>query len=377
MSDSSPDLNELEHTLNKDLCTLNEWAARWLVKFNQTKNEVLLYDKNNSQISLRFGDSIIGNTQSHKHLGITFDTKKCWSSHIDNICKSALKHIGVLRKLKYTLSLEHLLKIYKTFILPILEYGCEVWDGCTSFDISKLEKVQLEAARLITGLPRFAKTEALYLESGLMSLQERRKIRKLCLFYKIKNGLALDFLQMFLPPTVSERTDYNLRNSSDYTDHFYRLESTKKSFIPSTLSLWNELHPTIQNQNTFTSFKNSLQNRNKTEPPPKYLNYGTRKLCIILTRLSHECSQLNADLFKVSLSDSPICRCGNGIENTHHFFANCSLYNLERDRLINNLTDFFPLTVETLMMGDANLSLNEKKNHYEVLKYIENTKRFA
>jgi hypothetical protein len=72
--DSSPDLNELDHTLNTDLCTLNEWAACLLVKFNKTKTEVLLYDENNRQISLRFGDSIIGNTKSHMHLGITFDT---------------------------------------------------------------------------------------------------------------------------------------------------------------------------------------------------------------------------------------------------------------------------------------------------------------
>jgi hypothetical protein len=34
------------------------------------------------------------------------------------------------RKLKYLLSRSHLSKIYKTYILPILEYGCELWDVC-------------------------------------------------------------------------------------------------------------------------------------------------------------------------------------------------------------------------------------------------------
>ena len=46
-------------------------------------------------------------------------------------------------------------KIYCTFILPILEYGCEVWGGYSKGDKEKLEKVQLEAARLVTGLPLF------------------------------------------------------------------------------------------------------------------------------------------------------------------------------------------------------------------------------
>jgi len=37
-----------------------------------------------------------------------------------------------------------------------MEYACEVWDGCTLFDGDKLEKPQLEAARIITGLPIYA-----------------------------------------------------------------------------------------------------------------------------------------------------------------------------------------------------------------------------
>jgi hypothetical protein len=39
------------------------------------------------------------------------------------------------------------------FIRPVLEYACEVWDGCYERDIEKLEKIQLEAARILAGLP--------------------------------------------------------------------------------------------------------------------------------------------------------------------------------------------------------------------------------
>jgi hypothetical protein len=34
-------------------------------------------------------------------------------------------------------------------------YACEVWDGCYERDIEKLEKIQLEAARIVTGLTKF------------------------------------------------------------------------------------------------------------------------------------------------------------------------------------------------------------------------------
>jgi hypothetical protein len=37
----------------------------------------------------------------------------------------------------------HLSKIYKTYILPILEYGCGLWDDCCIRDTQKLECLQL------------------------------------------------------------------------------------------------------------------------------------------------------------------------------------------------------------------------------------------
>ena len=48
--------------------------------------------------------------------------------------------VNVLRKLKFTLSKQALSNIYLTFIRPVLEYACEVWDGCYERDIEKLEK---------------------------------------------------------------------------------------------------------------------------------------------------------------------------------------------------------------------------------------------
>jgi hypothetical protein len=47
----------------------------------------------------------------------------------------------------------HLEKIYLTFIRPVLEYASEVWDNCGQINSDSLEKVQLEAARIVTGLP--------------------------------------------------------------------------------------------------------------------------------------------------------------------------------------------------------------------------------
>ena len=64
------------------------------------------------------------------------------------------------------------------FLRELLEYASEVWDGCNLSDTNKLEQVQLNAARIVTGLPVFSSLRSLYLETGWETLAERRKTKK-------------------------------------------------------------------------------------------------------------------------------------------------------------------------------------------------------
>ena len=85
----------------------------------------------------------------------------------------------MLRKFNIKLNRENLEKIYFTYIRPLLEYACELWDGCTILDFKKIEQIQHEAARIVTGLPKFASIESLYFETGWEPLHSRRYSRKI------------------------------------------------------------------------------------------------------------------------------------------------------------------------------------------------------
>lgn len=94
---------------------------------------------------------------------------------------------------------EHLSKLYISFIRPTLEYASIVWDGCSVHDADKLEKVQLCAARIVTGLPIFVPREALYLETGWEILQTRRYIAKMKTMFKFNMGSLPDYLCDIIP----------------------------------------------------------------------------------------------------------------------------------------------------------------------------------
>ena len=155
-----------------------------------------------------------------------------------------------MRKIKYKFSKQTLNTLYCTYIRPLFEYASEVLDGCSQTDANRLEQAQLNAARIVTGLPVFASTNSLYQETGWEPLSQRRTNKKLSLMYKIINNEAPGYLSNLLPNRVGEQTHHNLRNNQNFEIPYSRLCSYESSFFPSTLRLWNDLDITTRNSSS-------------------------------------------------------------------------------------------------------------------------------
>ena len=98
--------------------------------------------------------------------------------------------------------------MYVSYVLPVLEYSATVWDNCTAQNSNTLEKLQNEAARIVTGLTRSVSLDNLYRECGWMPLFVRRQEQKLSFMYKAVNGLSSGYIQDIIPPYVRETTPY-------------------------------------------------------------------------------------------------------------------------------------------------------------------------
>ena len=118
-----------------------------------------------------------------------------------------------------------------------MEYGCEVWNGGGVELTDKLEKLQLEVARIVTGLPAYASRDSLYLETGWEKLIDIRNRRCFRLMYNIVNYSVPSYLTDILPPRIFETTNYPLGNSENFTIPSYRLTLTNSSFYNSCLEL--------------------------------------------------------------------------------------------------------------------------------------------
>ena len=124
-----------------------------------------------------------------------------------------MKTIGLIRKFQSILPRFSLLTIYKTFVIPTLDYGDIIYDQTYNAPFHrKLESVQYSACLAITGTIRSTLYEKLNQELGLETLQSRRWFRKLCLFYRIVNNQSPSYLFENIPST--DRI-YNTKNAAN------------------------------------------------------------------------------------------------------------------------------------------------------------------
>ena len=228
--------------------------------------------------------------QNHKHLGIFISDDCTWDSHIKSSTDKAWKRLNMMRNLKTRLDRKTLQIIYFSFIRPLIEYADVVWDNCPRLLKDQLDKMQMEAARIVTGCSKFVSLLDLTREAGWESLSERRRKHKLLLYFEMVNGLCPSTLSALVPQSIGRTSSYSLRGSQNHRIPTCRTELYKRSFLPTVIEEWNKLAVEIRDQNSIFCFKNYL-NRNK--PTPKRLYFiGERKLQVIYTRIRNKCSSL-------------------------------------------------------------------------------------
>ena len=156
----------------------------------------------------------------------------------------------------------------------------------------------------------------------------------------------------------------------------------QKSFLPSTIRLWNNLSVNIRNSPSSASFKLNLKNSyDVPKKPPDFFFVGSRLGNMLHTRLRRNCSSLKSDLFRCNIIDICYCDCGNFVETVEHFFFICPRYTAQRENLFQGMRNLhFELSLENILFGNSDIDANTCNNSRLFLlvqKFILDSKRFV
>ncbi|KAI5717147.1 hypothetical protein M8J77_000889 [Diaphorina citri] len=112
-----------------------------------------------------------------------------WSLHVDYVKTRAAAALNALKMVcnkNYGVRRAVLLTFYKSYILPIFDYGCIVYSSAKEYILKRLNAIHNSGIRIATGALISSPVCSLYVESGIAPLSLRRD--KIIMRYMSKIG---------------------------------------------------------------------------------------------------------------------------------------------------------------------------------------------
>ena len=269
------DTVEDTHLLQEDLNKIYAWAEQNNMVFNESKFEVLRYGRNTTikeVTQYRTKQGAIAMKNSLRDLGVVMDSEGTYSLHITSISETAKRMVGWILRTFSTRDEQPMLTLWKSLVLPKLEYCCQLWSPDSIGEIQELEAVQRTFTSRISSVKHLDYWERLK-HLRLYSLQRRRERYQIIYTWKILEGLVPNVGITLSQNRTRGRTCY-IKGLISNCPGIKTLRSS--SFMRNGPRLFNSLPPHLKNMSSCTveAFKVKLdaflQKIDDTPPVPSY-----------------------------------------------------------------------------------------------------------
>ena len=228
------------------------------MKFNPDKCCTMTIGKRNPpHHKYQFCGQELTSVDSHPYLGLHLTNSLKWNLHTKNVCSKAQRVQNVIRRNLWGCSKEIKSTAYKSLVRPILEYASSAWDPALKQNINSLERIQRQAARFCTS--NFKREEGTVTkalkELEWDTLKNRRTKQRLCMMYKMVNGLVNIPLQDYVQS--NERS--TRFNQMKFKQISHKAKAFQDSFFVTTVIDWNKLPADVVNSTSLDLFKNKLK----------------------------------------------------------------------------------------------------------------------
>ena len=242
-------------SLQGDLDKLVEWANTWQMKFNADKCKVIHFGSSNNKHRYEIEGTALGSVELEKDLGVLISHDLKSARHVDQAVLKANRILGMVSRNIENKTKEIILPLYRTLVRPHLEYCVQAWSPHLVKDVSKLERVQRRAVRMIRGLGCGSYRDKL-IELRLFSLEERRLRGDMIEVFKIIQGHEkVDASKFFKFSNNPRPSRYH---SKQIMKQKFRTDVRKHFFSQRVINFWNRLPSSVVNSNSVDTFKKHL-----------------------------------------------------------------------------------------------------------------------
>ena len=155
--------------------------------FNFGKCKCIHIGHGNMDKEYKIGGAVLGITTQQQDLGVTFSADMNVSEQCGIAASKGNQILGLIRRNVMYKEKQLIVPLYKSIVIPHLEYCIHAWRLYRKKDIDKLKRIQRSATKIIPEL-RDLTYESRLLQCGLTKLENRRLRGDQIEVFKIVNG---------------------------------------------------------------------------------------------------------------------------------------------------------------------------------------------
>lgn len=254
------ELNSYINNINEDLNNITTWALNNGLCLNPAKSKCIYFSRRKPllpiEINLNVNKSLIELVQTAVYLGVTFNGQLTWTNHINVTVGKVYCMLRNLWSVKDSTPFRIRMLLAKSYLLPVLLYGCELYQNCDSNDYQKLKVTYNNIARYIFSKRRNDRISNYSYQIYNMTFENVLRYKCILFIHKI--------IYTQEPNYLFERIKFGRsRRGKIITPKCFKFLISERQFFICTTRLWNNLPSYIQCISNAYKFKKELINHLK------------------------------------------------------------------------------------------------------------------
>ena len=253
---SQSDVVDLQQALN----LLVDWASKWGMEFNVKKCKVMHIGNTNPRATYSMTGADLDTTTAERDIGVKVQSNLRPTQQCVEAAQRANVVLGQITRSFHFRDRITFIQLYKQYVRPHLEFASPAWSPWTQGDVEVLERVQIRAIKMVSGLKGRSYEERLR-ELKMLPLATRRIQLDLTQTFKIIRGLdAVEPSTWF--SLVGEQRGRVTRATShplNIIRGVFNTDIRRNFFSHRVIDNWNALPAELKESVTVNAFKSNLK----------------------------------------------------------------------------------------------------------------------
>ena len=226
--------------MQSDINSIEAWCKTNGIMANTDKTKIMLFGSKHTLKEvpphiIHFGSTNLQSVNTYKYLGVTLDSQLNYALHVNKIISSISCKLKQFQRMRNFLNARAAMLVYKSMLLPILEYGDIFMSAATLKNRKKLQVLQNKGLRCALNRGIETSTNELHADANLLKLKHRRRQHLLnFMFDKTQNSSCLKIRDKNVAITRSQRKK-TMKVKKPRTEKF------KKCLAYRGPTIWNAL----------------------------------------------------------------------------------------------------------------------------------------